>query len=129
MCCVFSNILIFQDIIYKVKAVFNNEFDAAYKQKEFEIARVKERNVRIQEIILDLELEESVWQPEFEDCEKPEKTLVVEDSEVRASNITLISHGSFPAACLFVLLALLEVTVFGSILSYKYQKQLTYPQQ
>ncbi|KAF6107961.1 cilia and flagella associated protein 43 [Phyllostomus discolor] len=77
-----NQIILLKDIIYKVKTVFNNEFDAAYKQKEFEIARVKERNVRIQEIILDLELEESVWQPDFEDCEKPEKTLVVEDNEI-----------------------------------------------
>lgn len=119
----------FQDIIYKVKTIFNNEFDAAYKQKEFEIARVKERNVRIREIILDLELEESVWQPEFEDCEKPEKTLVVEDSEVWAGDSALISHGIFPASHLLVLFALLEVTAFGSLLSYKYQKQLAYPQQ
>lgn len=89
MWCVFSNILIFQDIIYKVKTVFNNEFDAAYKQKEFEIVRVKERNIRIQEIILDLELEESVWLPEFDDSEKPERTLVVESSEVLASCIYL----------------------------------------
>ncbi|XP_054437726.1 cilia- and flagella-associated protein 43 [Pteronotus mesoamericanus] len=79
-----NQIILLKDIIYKVKTVFNSEFDAAYKQKEFEITRVKERNVRIQEIILDLELEESVWQPEFEDCEKPERTLVVEDSEISA---------------------------------------------
>ncbi|XP_049712075.1 cilia- and flagella-associated protein 43 isoform X2 [Elephas maximus indicus] len=80
-----NQIILLKDIIYKVKTVFNNEFNAAYKQKEFEIARVKERNVRIQEIILDLELEETVWQPEFEDCEKPERTLVVEDSEITVS--------------------------------------------
>lgn len=70
-----------------MKTVFNNEFDAAYKQKEFEIAHVKERNRRIQEIILYLDLNESVWLPEFDDCEKPERTLVVEDSEVPASYI------------------------------------------
>ncbi|KAM7330332.1 hypothetical protein ACRRTK_011945 [Alexandromys fortis] len=70
------------DIIYKVKKAFNSEFDAAYKQKEIEIARVKERNVRIEEIITDLELEEKVWQPVFEDCEKPERALVVEDDEI-----------------------------------------------
>lgn len=89
MGCVFSYMLIFQDIIYKVKTAFNNEFDAAYKQKEFEIARIKERNVRIQEIILDLELEEPVWQPEFDDYEKPERILVVENSEVLATYIIL----------------------------------------
>ncbi|ELK04977.1 hypothetical protein PAL_GLEAN10014217 [Pteropus alecto] len=76
-----DQIILLKDIIYKVKTVFNNEFDAAYKQKEFEIARVKEKNIRIQEIILDLELEESVWQPEFDDHEKPERTLVVKSSE------------------------------------------------
>ncbi|KAM9618738.1 cilia- and flagella-associated protein 43 [Trichechus inunguis] len=80
-----NQITLLKDIIYKVKTVFNNEFNAAYKQKEFEIARVRERNVRIQEIILDLELEETVWQPEFEECEKPERTLVVEDSEITVS--------------------------------------------
>ncbi|XP_006920945.1 cilia- and flagella-associated protein 43 [Pteropus alecto] len=79
-----DQIILLKDIIYKVKTVFNNEFDAAYKQKEFEIARVKEKNIRIQEIILDLELEESVWQPEFDDHEKPERTLVVKSSEITA---------------------------------------------
>ncbi|XP_054949332.1 cilia- and flagella-associated protein 43 isoform X9 [Pan paniscus] len=79
-----NQIILLKDIIYKVKTVFNNEFDTAYKQKEFEIARVKERNVRIREIILDLELEEAVWQPEFEDCEKPERMLVVQDEEITA---------------------------------------------
>ncbi|KAI5277499.1 Cilia- And Flagella-Associated Protein 43 [Manis pentadactyla] len=79
-----NQIILLKDIIYKVKTVFNNEFDAAYKQKEFEIAHVKERNIRIQEIILYLDLNESVWLPEFDDCEKPERTLVVEDSEITA---------------------------------------------
>ncbi|XP_057635892.1 cilia- and flagella-associated protein 43 [Chionomys nivalis] len=77
-----NQIILLKDIIYKVKKAFNSEFDAAYKQKEIEIARVKERNVRIEEIIADLELEEKVWQPVFEDCEKPERALVVEDDEI-----------------------------------------------
>ncbi|XP_038173912.1 cilia- and flagella-associated protein 43 [Arvicola amphibius] len=76
-----NQIILLKDIIYNVKKAFNSEFDAAYKQKEIEIARVKERNVRIEEIITDLELEEKVWQPVFEDCEKPERALVVEDDE------------------------------------------------
>uniref|UniRef100_H0UV81 Cilia- and flagella-associated protein 43 n=1 Tax=Cavia porcellus TaxID=10141 RepID=H0UV81_CAVPO len=79
-----NQIILLKDIIYKVKTAFNNEFDAAYKQKEFEVSRVKERNVRIKEIISDLELGENVWQPEFEDCEKPERTLIVENSEITA---------------------------------------------
>ncbi|XP_054546099.1 cilia- and flagella-associated protein 43 isoform X3 [Talpa occidentalis] len=79
-----NQIILLKDIIYKVKTAFNNEFNAAYKQKEFEIVRVKEKNVRLQEIIVDLELEESIWQPEFDDFEKPERILVVENSEITA---------------------------------------------
>ncbi|XP_033617136.1 cilia- and flagella-associated protein 43 [Fukomys damarensis] len=79
-----NQIILLKDIIYKVKTAFNNEFDAAFKQKELEVARVMERNVRIKEIISDLELGEKVWQPEFEDCEKPERTLAVENSEITA---------------------------------------------
>lgn len=86
--CVLGNLLVFQDIIYKVKTAFNSEFDAAYKQKEFELARVKEKNVRIKEIISYLDLGENVWQPEFEDCEKPERTLIVENSEVLTSLVS-----------------------------------------
>nr|XP_035966953.1 cilia- and flagella-associated protein 43 [Halichoerus grypus] len=82
-----NQIILLKDVIYKVKTAFNNEFDAAYKQKEFEVARVKERNVRIKEIILDLDLEEVVWQPEFDDCEKPERTLVVENKEITAQKM------------------------------------------
>uniref|UniRef100_A0A7N5KCK2 Cilia- and flagella-associated protein 43 n=1 Tax=Ailuropoda melanoleuca TaxID=9646 RepID=A0A7N5KCK2_AILME len=82
-----NQIVLLKDVIYKVKTAFNNEFDAVYKQKEFEVARVKERNVRIQEIILDLDLEEVVWQPEFDDCEKPERTLVVENKEITAQKL------------------------------------------
>ncbi|XP_055976813.1 cilia- and flagella-associated protein 43 [Sorex fumeus] len=79
-----NQIILLKDIIYQVKTAFNKEFDAAYKQKEFEIARVKEKNIRIQEIILDLELDESVWTPRFDDTEKPERTLVVDVSEITA---------------------------------------------
>ncbi|KAG8523496.1 Cilia- and flagella-associated protein 43, partial [Galemys pyrenaicus] len=82
-----DQIILLKDIIYKVKTAFNNEFNAAYKQKEFEIVRVKEKNIRLQEIIVDLELEDSVWQPEFDDFEKPERILVVENSEVLANGI------------------------------------------
>nr|XP_021495905.1 cilia- and flagella-associated protein 43 [Meriones unguiculatus] len=77
-----NQIIMLKDIIYQVKQSFNTEFFGAYKQKEIEIARIKERNVRIEEIILDLELGEKVWRPEFEDCEQPERALTVEDDEV-----------------------------------------------
>uniref|UniRef100_F7FVY5 Cilia- and flagella-associated protein 43 n=1 Tax=Monodelphis domestica TaxID=13616 RepID=F7FVY5_MONDO len=77
-----NQIILLKDIIYRIKTIFNNEFYAAFQQKKLEIKRVKEKNVRIREIIRDLQLGEEVWEPNIEDCEKPAIVLKVEDSEV-----------------------------------------------
>lgn len=74
--------LVFQDIIYKVKTAFNKEFDKVARQKEQEIARVKERNLRIREILAQLDLQVEVWEPALTDYEIPERALTVQDSEV-----------------------------------------------
>lgn len=74
--------LVFQDIIYKLKTAFNKEFDRVVRQKEQEIARVKERNLRIQEILAQLELRVELWEPALTDDEMPERALTVQDSEV-----------------------------------------------
>ncbi|XP_078007743.1 cilia- and flagella-associated protein 43-like [Phascolarctos cinereus] len=78
-----NQIILLKDIIYKIKTTFNNEFHATFQQKMLEIARVRERNIRIQEIITNLELGEEVWQPEIEDCEKPDLILTVEEDEIK----------------------------------------------
>lgn len=74
--------MVFQDIIYRVKTAFNKAFDIVARQKEQEIARVKERNLRIQEILTQLDLQEEVWEPTLTDDEIPERVLTVQDSEV-----------------------------------------------
>ncbi|NWI16625.1 CFA43 protein, partial [Crypturellus soui] len=78
-----NQIILLQDIIYKVKTAFNKEFDIAVQQKEHEIARVKERNLRIREILALLDLQEEVWEPALTDDEVPERALTVQDSEIK----------------------------------------------
>ncbi|KAJ8402751.1 hypothetical protein AAFF_G00364230 [Aldrovandia affinis] len=78
-----NQIILLQDVISKVKTTFNKEFEATYKQKEQEINRVKERNKRIREIMLELEVEEELWEPAMSDSEKPEKALTVDESEIK----------------------------------------------
>ncbi|KGL73709.1 WD repeat-containing protein 96, partial [Tinamus guttatus] len=78
-----NQIILLQDIIYKVKTAFNKEFDIAVQQKEHEIARVKERNLRIREILAQLDLQEEVWEPALTDDEVPEHALTVQDSEIK----------------------------------------------
>ncbi|XP_075791642.1 cilia- and flagella-associated protein 43 isoform X2 [Pelodiscus sinensis] len=78
-----NQVILLQDIIYKVKTAFNKEFGTVARQKEQEIARVKERNLRIQEIVEQLELQEAVWEPALTDDEIPERALTVQDSEIK----------------------------------------------
>ncbi|XP_072196068.1 cilia- and flagella-associated protein 43 [Excalfactoria chinensis] len=79
-----NQIVLLKDIIYKVKTVFNKEFDIVAQQKEQEIARIKERNVRIREILAQLDLHVEVWEPGLTGEEKPEQVLTVQDSEIKA---------------------------------------------
>ncbi|XP_014739240.1 PREDICTED: cilia- and flagella-associated protein 43 [Sturnus vulgaris] len=76
--------ILLKDVIYKVKTAFNEEFDTVVQQKEQEIARVKERNLKIQEILEQLELQVEVWEPVLTDDEMPERALTVQDSEIKA---------------------------------------------
>ncbi|XP_039927326.1 cilia- and flagella-associated protein 43 [Hirundo rustica] len=79
-----NQIILLKEIIYKVKTAFNEEFDIVVQQKEQEIARVKERNLKIREILEQLELQVEVWEPVLTDDEMPERALTVQDSEIKA---------------------------------------------
>uniref|UniRef100_A0A8B9RYC8 Cilia- and flagella-associated protein 43 n=1 Tax=Accipiter nisus TaxID=211598 RepID=A0A8B9RYC8_9AVES len=78
-----NQIVLLKDIIYKVKTAFNKEFDIVAQQKEQEIAQVKERNLRIREILAQLDLQVEVWEPALTDDEIPEQALTVQDSEIK----------------------------------------------
>lgn len=94
--------LVFQDIIYKVKTAFNKEFDIVARQKEQEIARVKERNLRIQEILAQLDLQVEVWEPGLTDDEMPEQVLTVQDSEVPEKEIVLFHPHKYSSLILLI---------------------------
>ncbi|KFP76190.1 WD repeat-containing protein 96, partial [Apaloderma vittatum] len=79
-----NQIVLLKDIIYKVKTAFNKEFDIVAQQKEQEIAQVKGRNLKIQEISAQLDLQVDVWEPALTDDEIPERALTVQDSEIKA---------------------------------------------
>ncbi|XP_036430574.1 cilia- and flagella-associated protein 43 [Colossoma macropomum] len=78
-----NQITLLQDVIHKVKTAFNTEFEAVYKQKEQEISRVRDKNRRITEIMTELGLQESLWEPILTDNERPERALTVSDSEIK----------------------------------------------
>ncbi|XP_077865529.1 LOW QUALITY PROTEIN: cilia- and flagella-associated protein 43-like [Saccoglossus kowalevskii] len=78
-----NQIVLLKDAIYRIKTNFNKDFDEVYKMKDMEIARIKQKNVRIRKVLEDLNSKEEVWQPEWTIEEKPERLLTVDDSEVK----------------------------------------------
>lgn len=71
-----------QDVIYRIKTAFNSDFDAVHKQKVQELNRVRDRNRHIRDIMLELDMNERLWEPSLTDSEQPERLLTVDDSEV-----------------------------------------------
>ncbi|KAF5901569.1 cilia- and flagella-associated protein 43, partial [Clarias magur] len=88
-----NQIILIQDIIYKVTTTFNKEFEAVYKQKEQEINRIKDKNKRITEIMSKLALQGTVWEPTLSDSERPERALTVSDSEIKVEKYLTPEQG------------------------------------
>ena len=68
--------------MYKIKETFNKEFDEVFRQKKMEIARIKEKNVRISKIIQQLKLSDALVSPSLDNDETPDRLLVVRDDEI-----------------------------------------------
>ncbi|XP_039994475.1 cilia- and flagella-associated protein 43 [Xiphias gladius] len=79
-----NQIILLQDVIYRIKTAFNTEFEAVHRQKVQELNRVKERKRHIGEIMLELDMKEKLWEPSLTNNEWPERLLTVEDSEIKA---------------------------------------------
>ncbi|EGF83145.1 hypothetical protein BATDEDRAFT_34015 [Batrachochytrium dendrobatidis JAM81] len=71
------------ECILDIKAEFNRRFDIMFKQKQDEIIKIEEKNERIAEILLQLQLEETVFHPELSNDEQPQRVIEVQDSEVK----------------------------------------------
>ncbi|KAI3363278.1 hypothetical protein L3Q82_011908 [Scortum barcoo] len=79
-----SQIILLQDVIYRIKTAFNADFEAVHRQKVQELNRVRDRNRHIREIMLELDMKEKLWEPRLTNSEQPERLLTVDDSEIKA---------------------------------------------
>ncbi|CAJ1067274.1 cilia- and flagella-associated protein 43 isoform X2 [Xyrichtys novacula] len=79
-----NQMILLQDVIYRIKTGFNADFEAVHKQKVQEIGRVRDRNRQIREIMLELGMNETLWEPSLTVSEWPERLLTVDDSEITA---------------------------------------------
>lgn len=69
-----------QDCLYRIAETFNKEFEEVARLKQAEIARIREKNMRISKIIHQLQLEEELTQPSLYPEEQPEGLLTVQVS-------------------------------------------------
>ena len=67
-----------QDCMHRIGETFNKEFEEVARLKLAEIARIREKNVRISKIIQQLQLTEQLVQPTLQSEEQPEEMLTVQ---------------------------------------------------
>nr|XP_020456113.1 cilia- and flagella-associated protein 43 [Monopterus albus] len=79
-----NQIILLQDVIYRIKTAFNTEFEAVHRKKVQELNHVRDRNRQIREIMLELDMDKKLWEPSLTDSEWPERMLTVDDSEIKA---------------------------------------------
>ncbi len=77
-----TQIVLLNDLIYKIKEAFNKEFESVYQRKLQELAKIRERNMRIKQINSDLDDPTPVWEPDLTEKEKPQLLFEVKDNEV-----------------------------------------------
>lgn len=70
-----------------IKSHFNKQFDAVFRQKQNEIAKIGEKNERISEISRDTGVEFELLRPQLDDSERTELVFEVEDEEVEVERV------------------------------------------
>ncbi|KAM9364970.1 cilia- and flagella-associated protein 43 [Pholidichthys leucotaenia] len=79
-----NQIILLQDVIYRIKTAFNTDFEALHRQKLQELNRVRDRNSSIRTTLQVLDIDAELWEPGLTVSETPERLLTVDDSEVKA---------------------------------------------
>ena len=80
--------------MYRIAETFNKEFEEVARLKLAEIARIREKNVRISKIIQQLQLtEEQLVQPVLQPVEQPEEMLTVQVWNTLLTGHTVMGGG------------------------------------
>ncbi|KAI9327817.1 hypothetical protein DFJ73DRAFT_800748 [Zopfochytrium polystomum] len=76
-------ILLLSEVSHETKVEFNSKFKDFVKIKKEEMAKIEEKNDRIQTILGELQIQEAMFHPALDDDEVPERIIEVLDSEVK----------------------------------------------
>jgi hypothetical protein len=82
--------LLINEYLLEIKKEFNGKFKDIWQLKQDEISRIEEKNERISAILQEIDVNESVFHPELDSDEVPEKIIVVKDEEIKEERVSLI---------------------------------------
>ena len=75
-------ILLLEQLIREMKISFNKKFDDCFGTKEEKLDEIRNKNIRIQEILNELKVQEEYFKPQWNSSEFPERVVEVKDTEV-----------------------------------------------
>lgn len=77
-------IMLLDEVNNEIKLDFNDKFKDVIKMKQDDIVKIEEKNERIQNILAELQIQDTIFHPTLDDDEIPERIIEVRDSEVKA---------------------------------------------
>lgn len=77
-----NQIILLQNIIFRIKEEFNKEFDKMMHQRQIQVDMIAEKNKRIDEILGEIHRSEEVFEPNKNLLENPERILEVHPDEI-----------------------------------------------
>ncbi|XP_041866469.1 cilia- and flagella-associated protein 43 [Melanotaenia boesemani] len=80
-----NQIILLKDVIFRIQTVFNTEFEALHRRKVRELKSLRDKNKQIKAMILELDINQELWEPSLTDSEWPERLFTVDDSEIKAA--------------------------------------------
>ncbi|RKO94661.1 hypothetical protein BDK51DRAFT_21951 [Blyttiomyces helicus] len=82
-----TQIVLLGEVIIDTKAEFNEKFKDFVRQKQEEIAKIEEKNDRINIILAELQIQENVFHPELDNDEVPDRIINASEEEITAEKL------------------------------------------
>ncbi|KAJ1563371.1 Cilia- and flagella-associated protein 43, partial [Nowakowskiella sp. JEL0078] len=77
------------EVILDIKTAFNEKFREFEKLKGDEISKIEDKNDRINQIMQELQIQETLFRPYLDEDEVPERIITVNDSEVTIEKVLI----------------------------------------
>ncbi|KAJ3276471.1 Cilia- and flagella-associated protein 43 [Terramyces sp. JEL0728] len=84
--------IILGECILDIKETFLKKFKELCKTKQDDISKIEEKNERIAAILAQLQIQEKIFHPEFDEDEVPESIIEVKDSEVTVERFLTVEE-------------------------------------